>query len=71
VAAPAVPAVTVPVVVPMGAIVALLLLHVPPLVVLAKVSITPEHMFVAPLIAAGLALTVTSLTAKQPVDVIL
>ena len=61
------PAVTVPVAVPIGAMVALLLLHVPPPVVLVKVAATPEQILVAPLIVAGLALTVTSLTAKQPV----
>jgi hypothetical protein len=52
----------------MGAMVALLLLHVPLPVALVKVSMTPEHIFVAPPITAGLAFTVTSFTAKQPVD---
>ena len=62
-AAPAVPAVTVPVAVPIGAMVALLLLHVPPPVALVKVAVTPEQIFVAPMIVAGLVFIVTSRVA--------
>ena len=67
VAAPAVPPVTVPVAEPIGAIVAELLLQVPPLVESENVSMTPEQMVGSPTMAAGRGFTETSLVVKHPV----
>jgi hypothetical protein len=48
---------------PMAATLALLLLHVPPLVVFDKTEVPPRHTFGEPLIAPGVLFTVTDLTA--------
>jgi hypothetical protein len=44
----------------------LLLLHIPPVVALLKEVVAPTHTEVAPTIADGTALTVTTVPAKHP-----
>jgi hypothetical protein len=48
----------------------LLLLHVPPVVVLARVVVEPTHTFTVPVIAAGAAFTVIGNTALQPPPIV-
>ena len=57
VAEPAFTAVSIPVAEPTDATAALLLLHVPPVVVLPSVAIEPAHSEVVPVIAPGAAFT--------------
>jgi hypothetical protein len=59
--------VAIPVVAPIVAIPVLLLLQVPPPVALAKVVVEPVHKVGVPVIAAGLALMVTTAVIMQPV----
>lgn len=46
---------------------ALLALHVPPLVELVSVLVKPTHTFGVPALAAGVGLTVNGMITKQPV----
>ena len=64
---PAETPVTTPVVEPTLALVASLLLHNPPVVASANPIVDPVHTAGAPVMAAGLGLTVTGIVAKQPV----
>ena len=65
-APPAMP-VTVPVVEPTVAIVALLLLHVPPVFGSLKVVVRPTQVLAVPVIAEGTGVTVITLVVMQPV----
>lgn len=56
-----------PVPAPTDAIPALLLLHVPPVVVLLSVVAEPTHTAAVPVMAAGSALIVTVTVLAQPV----
>lgn len=59
---------TIPVVEPIVAVPVLLLLHVPPVVALLKVeTAVPIHITVVPVMAAGLAPTVTTVEIVHPV----
>jgi hypothetical protein len=60
---PGVTPVTVPVSEPIVATEVLLLFHVPPNVASLSVLVVPTHIFVVPVIAAGVAYTVTPLVA--------
>jgi hypothetical protein len=64
---PGVPPVIVPDVDPIGAIVLLLLVHVPPVTASVSVVVSPEHTCVVPAIAVGSVFTVTAAVAWQPV----
>lgn len=57
--------VTTPVVDPIEAL-ALLLLHVPPVVASLRAVVLPMHTFVVPVMAAGSALTVTVVVTAHP-----
>ena len=48
----------------------LLLLHVPPVVLLARVVVSPTQSAVVPEIGAGSGLTVNGVVIKQPVDAV-
>lgn len=61
--------VTTPVAEPTLAIAVLLLVHEPPGVVLLSVAVEPWQPTVGPVIADGVAITVTVYGAAQPVDV--
>jgi hypothetical protein len=52
------------------ATVVLLLLQVPPVVVLVSVVVCPAHTIGVPPIAAGEAITVTTIDAVQPVPIV-
>jgi hypothetical protein len=60
---PGVIPVTIPVVEPMVATEVLLLFQVPPRVALLSVRVAPTHTFVVPVMAAGVAYTVTFFVA--------
>ena len=57
---------TIPVDAPIVATAVLLLLHVPPATVLLSVILDPTHTADVPVIAAGIAYTVTVAYATQP-----
>ena len=59
--------VTIPVDDPTEPIAVLLLLHEPPIVASVKVVVKPKHTLVIPDIGAGLGLTVSNVSLKQPV----
>lgn len=65
VAVPAAPPVTVPATT--VATVVLLLLHTPPVVVSVRAVVSPAHILLVPLIAAGLGFTVNEVVVIQPV----
>jgi len=65
-AVPDVTAVTVPVEEPIVAL-AVLLIHVPPVVPSVRVVVSPEHTYPVPLIAVGVVFTVIVVDALQPV----
>jgi hypothetical protein len=67
VAIPASNPVTIPVPDPTLAVAGSLLLHVPPLVKSASVTVLPTHSEVPPVIPAGAAFTVIALYIRQPV----
>ena len=64
---PVPPPVRVPVDIPMGAAVLLVLVHVPPAGVDVSVVVLPTHADVEPPIAVGVALMVTTRVVAQPV----
>ena len=66
-AVPALTPVTNPVLEPIVAMPVLPLLHVPPVVALARVDVVPAHIAVAPVIAAGSGFTVIIVVVIQPV----
>lgn len=66
VVAPAATPVTVPVTEPTVATATVLLLHTPPVVAELSVVADPAHTLVVPVIAAGIALTVTVVVVLQP-----
>jgi hypothetical protein len=66
VAAPAVMPVRNPVLALIVAVVLLLLLHVPPVVALASVAVSPAHSTTVPVIGVDNVLTVTTFVAKHP-----
>lgn len=68
VAVPAATPVTIPVLLPIVATLVEELVQIPPLVASVSVIVAPTQTSVGPPIAAGLGLTVTARTAKQPVD---
>ena len=61
---------TTPVVLPIVATVVLLLLQLPPEVVFASVALAPTQVPPGPVIAAGVALTVTTAVRRQPFEML-
>lgn len=70
VAVPALTPPTPPLVAPMVAVEALLVLHVPPVVASVSVVDAPTHTLAVPDMAAGSGLTVTVRVTKQPVSAV-
>jgi hypothetical protein len=64
---PAATPVTEPLAEPTVAMAVLLLLHVPPVLVVVSVVLLALHRVLAPVILAGLVLTVNNAVVKQPV----